>query len=151
MKYLLKYKIFESIHEELSQRCEEYAKNLESDIKDILDPLEIDGFKCVVSLTRSGSYGVITIDVNIYHYLSTPIRSQGSIKKAVDHFFTYSQIKDSVSHLISFLKDKGYKVTSTKVISGTQVHGDSSTLRAHGELDIPNGEKMRILKLLFEI
>lgn len=100
MKHL---KIFESFYE---TTCEKSNKlmDLETNLTDILDDLKIDGFEWLGFTQEAGSFGITSVDVNIY-----------TIDKNKESF-KFEEIENTMSHLHSYLSEEGFKLTGFNIV-----------------------------------
>lgn len=93
---------------------ESVSSDIENDIKDILLPLIDDGFECGVRIGQYINIGQFRSGVSpICVVISKEYEINNTTTLAI---FEYSQIKDSVKHLVSFLHEKGYKLGSCSAV-----------------------------------
>lgn len=140
MRYLKTYN--ESKSEEVSL----FRQNLKDQISDILLDIKDDGFECVnVATPTHWKNGLLweSFEVNIF-------KPKGGVYDELEGLdtvigFEYSEVKDSVLHLISFMKTVGYRVGKTIIYrSGV------TPFSIGGEVDIPNNKDITTIKLVFE-
>lgn len=142
MKHLKRYKLFENNSEKVAQ----YRQDIKDQVSDILLDIEDDGFVYILAATpthwkngllwESFEVGIIKPmgEYNEFSGMDTVLN------------FEYSEIKESVIHLISFMKTVGYRVSKTVIYrSGV------TPLSIGGEVvDIPNKKDTKTIKLVFE-
>ena len=133
MKHLIKYKLFESTDFSIEN------DNLKLSIKYILADIEDDGFEVLTFITN------YTADVNIYKPVISydkVINSTG-MDKHID--FKYSEIKNAILHLTSFLHENKFKIKKCSIYP----HSKSFSSR-EGDVNMSGDESLRLLKLSYD-
>lgn len=140
MKYLDTYKIFESARFNTSNNQKD---ELEVQIGDILADIKDDGFDYLVFINNAGSFGLTPVSVNIFLPSNDADR--------LGQVFTYDKIKNGVSHLISFLKEKKYKLADISIVTSSGKPTENLNNYFGLDINIPDDKDIKVLKLTFEI
>ncbi len=131
MKHLTTYKLFES--PDLSLENDE----LELSVKDILADVEDDGFEALTFITK------YSVDVNIYK----PDYRGGDSKynKLEKHYmFDYSEVKNVILHLTSFLEEKGFSIVHSSMYPSRSLSGSIDF-----NVNMSGDKSLRLIKLSY--
>lgn len=128
-----------------SEEVSLFRQNLKDQVSDILLDIKDDGFEYVHAATpthwKNGPLWE-SFEVNIFKPKGEYDELEG-LDTVLD--FEYSEVKDSILHLISFMKTVGYNVRQTVIY-----RGGKTPLVINGEVNIPNHRDMTTIKLVFE-
>jgi isopentenyl phosphate kinase len=107
MKYLKLFEGFYKNDNDAIYHKSENLKELETSLSDILNELDIDGFEWLGFTHEAGSFGITNVDVNIY----SPVSGKNLP-------FRFSEIKNTISHLHSYLSESGLKLKGCNIVTG---------------------------------
>ena len=103
MKHLKSYKLFESKFED---RFINQYNRIEPELNDILLPFNDDGIKYHIHQYADDYIGEVTISIGQAVLLTTSLNVK---------FFTWSQIKEEMLHVISFMDSEGIGFSKLEV------------------------------------
>lgn len=83
---------------------------LETNLTDILDDVKVDGFEWIGYSTEAGSFGITSIDINIFLPLGEDV-FPGKARP-----FRFKEIEGAISHLHSYLTELGFKLSHVNIV-----------------------------------